>query len=187
VRTVETEDVVFTHLAQATPDDWAAIHRDRAHYDPAGALLALHDSLRGLPTYGYSVNVYDHTVQAASRALRDGASDEMVATALLHDVADELAPMNHGPAAAALLEPWVSSDVRWLVHHHSLFQNVLIATPEQADAAARAWAAVADHPAAPMTEHFCRSWDAPAFDPDYVPVPMTELADVVRRVVRRAA
>jgi len=174
---------VFTHLAEATPADWAAIDRDRAHYDPAGALLSLHDALRGLPTYGYSVNVYDHTLQAASRAARDGASDELVTAALLHDVADELAPMNHGPAAAALLAPWVSAEVRWLLHHHSLFQNVLIARPAQAEEAARAWAAVSGHPAAALTEHFCRSWDAPAFDPGYDPLPVSELAAVVRRVV----
>jgi predicted HD phosphohydrolase len=174
---------MFTHLADATPADWAAIRRDRSHYDPAGALLDLHDSLRGLPTYGYSVNVYDHTVQAASRALRDGASDELVTAALLHDVADELSPMNHGPAAAVLLEPWVSADVRWLLHHHSLFQKVLIATPEKLPEASRVWAPVADHPAAAMTEHFCRTWDAPAFDAGYRSLPMDELAAVVRRVI----
>jgi predicted HD phosphohydrolase len=178
---------VFKNLAAAQPHHWAEIHAERSHYDPAGALLALHASLRGLPSYGYSVNVHDHTLQAATRATEDGASDELVVAALLHDVADELAPFNHGPAAAALLEPWVSSDVHWLLGHHSLFQNVLIAGPEDPAGATAAWAAVADHPAARLTEDFCRRWDEPSFDPDFRSMPIEAFEPLVRRVVTPAA
>ena len=43
---------------------------------------------------GYQVNRLEHSLQTATRALNDKASEEMIVAALLHDVGDELAPLN---------------------------------------------------------------------------------------------
>ena len=44
---------------------------------------------------GYKITRLEHSLQTATRALRDKASEEMIVAALLHDIGDELAPLNH--------------------------------------------------------------------------------------------
>ena len=44
---------------------------------------------------GYKVSRLEHSLQTASRALREKATDEMIVAALLHDIGDEIAPLNH--------------------------------------------------------------------------------------------
>jgi len=55
------------------------------------------------PTLGYQTDRYSHSLQSATRALRNGESIDMVVGALLHDVADGFAPENHSEAAAVVL------------------------------------------------------------------------------------
>ena len=57
---------------------------------------------------GYKVSRLEHSLQTATRAYRDNAEEEMVVAALLHDIGDELAPLNHSEYAAAALKPYVS-------------------------------------------------------------------------------
>ena len=40
---------------------------------------------------GYQISRLEHSLQTATRALNDGASDEMIVAALLHDIGDDLA------------------------------------------------------------------------------------------------
>ena len=72
---------------------------------------------------GYQVTRLGHSLQTAARAEADGASDEMVACALLHDIGDILSPANHAEASAAVLRPYVSEEAWWIVRHHGLFQG----------------------------------------------------------------
>ncbi len=58
-------------------------------------LLELYD-LHGAQRYGEDVTQRQHALQCAALARRDGASDELVAAALLHDVGHLVAP-THGP------------------------------------------------------------------------------------------
>src|SRR5689334_7474364 len=78
-----------------------------------GALRALAQSFAG-----YRVNRFEHSLQSATRALRDGRDEEYVVAALLHDLGDELAPWTHGDMAAAILRPFVSAELCWVVKHH---------------------------------------------------------------------
>ena len=71
----------------------------------------------------YQVTRLEHSLQSATRAERDGADDETVVCALLHDIGDILAPANHSEVAAALLAPFVSEKNHWIVKHHGLFQG----------------------------------------------------------------
>jgi len=178
---------MFTSLSTASPADWAVIRREEDHYDAATSLLALLSSLRPLPKHGYPINVYDHSLQTASRALRDGAPEDVVVAALFHDAADELAPHHHGPVAAQLLSPWLSADLQWLLHHHSVFQTLLVGGADGADIAAvqEHVDRLSTHPAAAATLDFCRRWDEPSFDPDYRSLPLSEFEPIVRRVVTR--
>ena len=56
---------------------------------------------------GYKVDRLEHSLQCASRAYRDGAEEELVVAALLHDIGDLLSPFNHSELAAAVLRPYV--------------------------------------------------------------------------------
>ncbi|HYL71554.1 MAG TPA: HD domain-containing protein, partial [Candidatus Dormibacteraeota bacterium] len=73
--------------------------------------------------FGYPVSRLGHSLQTATRALRDNADEEMTVAALLHDLGDELAPYNHAEYAAAILRPYVRAEVTWIVAQHGLFQN----------------------------------------------------------------
>ena len=115
---------MFTNLREATREDWDRIDAlDEARTDYAAAPLALFESLRGGDSAGYTLNPYDHSRQAATRALRAGESAEMIVCCLFHDAADRLAPANHGQIAAELLRPFVSDDHYWMVRMHGLFQK----------------------------------------------------------------
>ena len=54
---------------------------------------------------GYPVDRTQHSLQSATRALRDGRETEYVVAALVHDVGDALAPFSHGRLAASILRP----------------------------------------------------------------------------------
>ena len=71
----------------------------------------------------YRVSRLEHCLQTATRAERDGADEETIVCALLHDIGDVLSPANHSQAAAALLQPYVSEINYWIVLHHGLFQG----------------------------------------------------------------
>jgi predicted HD phosphohydrolase len=47
----------------------------------------------------------------------------MVVATLLHDIGDDLAPMNHSQYAASILRPYVSEKTYWIIQHHGLFQT----------------------------------------------------------------
>ena len=42
--------------------------------------------------------------------------------ALLHDIGDELAPLNHSEYAAAVIKPYVSKKTHWIIQKHGEFQ-----------------------------------------------------------------
>ena len=84
----------------------------------ASAVAALEHSFGG-----YQVSRCEHSLQSATRALRDGRGEEYVAAALLHDIGDELAPYTHGEMVAAILRPYVEPRICWIVKHHGVFQQ----------------------------------------------------------------
>ena len=57
----------------------------------------------------YKISRLDHCLQTATRAQSDGADEETIVCALLHDIGDVISPANHSQAAAALLRPYVLS------------------------------------------------------------------------------
>ena len=72
---------------------------------------------------GFPIDRYSHSLQTATRALRDGRDEEYVVCALLHDIGDTLASFNHPDIAAAILKPFVSEANHWMVQHHGIFQG----------------------------------------------------------------
>ena len=72
---------------------------------------------------GYQISRYEHSLQTATRAYRYKENEEMIVAALVHDIGGTLAPYNHGALAAAILQPYVSEKICWIVKYHDLFMK----------------------------------------------------------------
>ncbi len=179
---------MFTNLREATREDWDRIDAlDEARTDHAAAPLALLESLNGGDPAGYTLNPYDHSRQAATRALRAGESAEMIVCVLMHDMADRLAPVNHGQIAAELLRPFVSPEHYWMVKMHGLFQkeNFVNHAHWGSGVLEPLIAAHREHPAFELTRRFCAEYDAPSFDPAYDALPVEAFLPQIREVFDR--
>ena len=132
---------------------------------------------------GYKVDRLEHSLQSATRAHRDGADEEMVVAALLHDIGDLLSPFNHSEMAAAVLRPYVSEKAYWIVRHHGLFQSYYYAHHSGGDRNARE--TYRDHPWYQDTVDFCQRWDQCSFDPEYESLPLEFFVPMVRRIFAR--
>jgi len=97
--------------------------------DEVGALLG---SLRGVWDRE-AVDELDHALQAAARARDDGADDELVLAAALHDLAyspafGDLPPQHHDRIAREWLTPRFGDRVGWLAGAHVAAKRYLVAT-----------------------------------------------------------
>ena len=131
----------------------------------------------------YQISRLHHCLQTATRAENDGADDETVVCALLHDIGNILAPANHSQVAAALIEPYVSDKNYWIVKHHGIFQAYYYAHHRGGDRNARD--RYHDHPCYQATVDFCHKWDQTSFDPDYDSMTLEEFEPMVRRIFAR--
>jgi predicted HD phosphohydrolase len=175
------ETVAFTRMEDGTAEDYALLDRYEEGYI-ASLPDRLLDSLEKLRTSlaGYQVSRYEHSLQSATRALRDGRDEEYVVAALLHDIGDELAAYTHGEMVAAILKPYVRPEVCWVVKHHGLFQMYYYAHHSGGDRNARD--RYRDHEWYGACAEFCEKYDQNCFDPAYDSLPVAEFEPMVRRV-----
>jgi predicted HD phosphohydrolase len=175
------ETVAFTRMEDGTAEDYALLDRYEEGY-VASLPDRLLDSLDKLKNSlaGYQVSRYEHSLQSATRALRDGRDEEYVVAALLHDIGDELAPYTHGEMVAAILKPYVRPEVCWVVKHHGLFQMYYYAHHSGGDRNARD--RYRDHHWYDACAEFCEKYDQNCFDPDYDSLPVAEFEPMLRRV-----
>ena len=171
----------FTSMEQSTADDWKLIGGEFAGFsrqlpDRLMAHLKLLEGDYG----GFPVDRYTHSLQTATRALRDGRDDEYVVCALFHDVGDTLGCFNHFDIAAAILKPFVSEENLWMVQHHGIFQGYYFFHHIGLDRDMREQ--FRGHAHFGRTEEFCALYDNPAFDPRAETLPMSEFEPAVRRV-----
>ena len=179
-----TPTVSFTNMAAGTREDYELLERLEAQF-AAGTADRVLDQLRGLAgsLAGYKVDRLEHSLQSATRAYRDGADEEIVVAALLHDIGDLLAPHNHSEVAAAVLRPYVSERTYWVIRQHGLFQSYYYAHHMGGDRNARD--RYIDHPWYQDAVDFCHRWDQPSFDPEYESLPLEFFEPMVRRLFAR--
>jgi predicted HD phosphohydrolase len=132
---------------------------------------------------GFPVDRYMHSLQTATRALRDGRDEEYVVVALLHDIGDTLGAFNHPDIAAAILKPFVSEANLWMVQNHGIFQGHYFFHHLGMDRDMRD--RFREHPYYDRTAEFCALYDAPAFDPHAQTLPISEFEPMLRRVMAR--
>jgi predicted HD phosphohydrolase len=176
--------VSFRRMEAGTREDYLLLDEfERKYAEGLGGRVLESLKMLDRAALGYQVSRLQHSLQAATRALRDGADEEMIAAALLHDIGDELAPYNHSAMAAAILQPYVRAEVTWIVAHHGLFQNYYYVHHFGGDRYARE--RLRDHPWYEACVHFCAAWDQCSFDPDYRSESLEYFEPLVRRIFTR--
>jgi len=182
----ESHVVSFRRMEDGTREDYALLERyerDYARELPDRVLAALAKLDQSLP--GYRVTRLEHSLQAATRALKDGADDELIVAALIHDIGDELAPYNHAELAAGIIRPYVRPEVTWIVEQHGLFQTYYYAHHSGGDRNARE--RFRDHPWYQACKDFCARWDQCSFDPEYASLPLSAFEPKLREIFSRRA
>ncbi len=173
--------VGFTRMDEGTAEDYALL----AGYEQA-ELDSFPDRvlgwLRDMDEHtGYQISRLGHSLQSATRAHRDGRSEEYVVAALLHDIGDVLAPANHSEVAAAMLRPYVGDELYWIIKHHGVFQAYYYHSQIGKDPNLRD--RYRDHPLYDATVEFCENYDQVSFDPDYETEPLEFFEPMLRRVL----
>jgi predicted HD phosphohydrolase len=175
----------FRQMDDATPEEIVRIFA-AANVEMHAAflpnLLGQLEALKG-PTFGYRVDRYEHSLQSATRALREGARDDLVVAALLHDIGDNLGPTNHAEVAATILGPYLDEEATWVVRHHTAFQIYHWGRQYGIDPDARE--KYRGHPFFDTCAHFCAAWDQASFDETYDTLPLEEFLPILERVFSR--
>jgi predicted HD phosphohydrolase len=174
------EKMHFTRMDLGTDEDFEIlkrVHQSTLKQLPAQLMTMLND-LSG--DQAYNLNRKDHSLQSATRALRDGADEELIVVTLFHDVGEALGPMNHGEIAAAIMHPFISEDNYHLLKYHGLFQTYFFGAHLGLDPNARekfkneSWYQ--------KTVDFCANYDEISFEPAYKNEPMATFEPMVRRL-----
>ena len=178
------EHVKFTRMAEGDRDDYNFLEaHERAAAREVG--MRLLNALAGLDdaTSAYRVSRFEHSLQSATRAWRDGADTDWVVAALLHDIGDLYAPYNHDEYAASVLRPYLREQCTWVVAHHGLFQRYYYAHHFGGDREVRR-----RHKDSPYYDDgvaFCERWDQASFDPGYTSLPLEHFRPMVDEVFAR--
>ena len=174
----------FRHMDESTAEDWAIIGQ---HFVPFAGQLAdrvlTHLKILDGDYGGFPIDRLQHSLQTATRAYRGGESEEYVVAALLHDIGDTLGSYNHPDIAAAILKPFVSDKLHWMVEHHGIFQgyyffHYLGMNRDLRDN-------FRGHEHYQDTARFCEQYDQTAFDAAYDAAPLDFFEPMVRRVLSR--
>ncbi|CAN5450634.1 HD domain-containing protein [soil metagenome] len=175
----------FRQMDDATPYEIVRIFaaaNEEMHAAFLPNLLGQLEALKG-PTFGYRVDRYEHSLQSATRAAREGARDDLVVAALLHDIGDNLGPTNHAEVSATILGPYLDEEATWIVRHHTVFQRFHWGRQFGIDPDVREQ--FRDHPYFDTCAHFCSAWDQASFDETYDTWPLEEFLPILERVFSR--
>jgi predicted HD phosphohydrolase len=171
-------------MKSGTKDEYLLLDRYEQEYinGTADRVLNFMKSLTAT-LEGYKVSRLEHSLQAATRAFRDNAEEEMVVAALLHDIGDELAPLNHSEYAAAVIKPYVSKKTHWIIEKHGEFQMYYYSHHLGKNKNQRE--KYKNHEFYKDAVNFCEKWDQASFDPNYKSMTLGDFAPMVRRIFSR--
>lgn len=178
--------VKFTAMKDGDKEDYDFLTEHEIEYTKGtgerllDALVKLDEGLSG-----YKITRLGHSLQAATRAYRDGADTDWMVCALLHDIGDIYAPYNHDEYAAAILKPFVREQCTWVVEKHGDFQRLYYAEHTGGNPHARE--RYRDHPYYDDCAAFCENWDQNSFDPEAETLPLDFFRPLVTEVFARKA
>src|SRR5689334_4732605 len=171
----------FKRMDEGKLEEWMAIGQEVAKRQAnmpqiiKSMLLQLEEQVDG-----FNINQLQHCLQTATRALRDGASEEMIVAALCHDIGKAISVENHPAIAAEILKPYVSRETYEIIRTHQDFQGrhyyaLMGKNPEaRRQYEGEPWYA--------MATRFTDEWDQAAFDPAYDTLPLSHFEPMIERV-----
>jgi len=167
-------------------DDWSVLLDQRRQYfneQKIDQIIRLLTSQKYDPGFGYTVNNYYHSLQAATRMYQDNLSDEDIVVGLFHDVGFTVCNETHGEFAAALLRPYISDRNHWMLIRHAIFQqyhcrNLTDGIRNERDK----WK---DHPFYEWTIEFVDKYDQSTINHDEEILPFEFFEPIVRQVFSR--
>ena len=176
--------VSFTEMKKGTKEDYLLLDKNEKDFakKTADRILKFLSSLTET-LEGYQVSRLEHSLQSATRALHAGESEEMIVAALLHDIGDELAPMNHSEYAASILKPYVSEKTHWIVEKHGEFQAYYYAHHLGGNRNKRD--KYKGHKYFDACVNFCEKYDQCSFDHNYESYPLEKFEPMVRNIFAR--
>jgi len=178
------DKVSFREMKKGTKEDYLLLDRHEKKFIKSTADRVLNFmSTLNATLEGYQVSRLEHSLQTATRALNDKANDEMIVAALLHDIGDELAPLNHAEYAAAVLKPYVSEKTHWIVEKHGIFQMYYYAHHLEGNKNERE--KFKDHKYYKDAIDFCEKWDQKSFDPAYKSLTLKDFEPYVKKIFSR--
>ncbi len=130
---------------------------------------------------GFPVDRLEHSLQTATRAHQDGQDEEYVVMALMHDIGDTLGTFNHADIAAAIMKPFVSEKLHWILEKHGIFQGYYFFHHIGLDRDMREQFRGHEH--FEDCAHFCEAYDQAAFDKNFESAPLEFFEPMVRRVM----
>ena len=178
------ERAKFREMKEGTREDWTIIGSEyRAFAKGLPDRVLEHLKLLDGDFGGFPVCRLEHSLQTATRALRDKRSEQYVVMALLHDIGDTLGSYNHPEVAAAIIKPFVSEEIHWICQNHGAFQGYYYFHHLDMDRDMRD--RFKDNPHYEACAEFCEKYDQAAFDPDYASEPLEVFEPMVRRVMAK--
>jgi predicted HD phosphohydrolase len=174
----------FTRMDEGKIEDWMVIGQavgQRQARMPGiikAMLLQLEEQVDG-----FAVDQLQHGLQTATRAVRDGASEELIIAALCHDIGKVISVENHPAIAAEILKPYVSRETYEIIRTHQDFQGRHYYALMGKDPEARS-----QYENEPWYEKACLftdGWDQAAFDPEYDTLPLAYFEPMIERVFSR--
>ena len=178
------EKVNFTQMKDGTKEEYLLLNKYEKKYTESTAdrILKFMNGLNNT-LEGYQITRLEHSLQTATRALNDNTEDEMIVGALLHDIGDELAPLNHSEYAAAIIKPYVSEKTHWIIEKHGIFQMYYYAHHLGGNKNERE--KFKGHKYYIDTINFCENWDQKSFDPNFKSLTLKDFEPYVKKIFNR--
>ena len=178
------EKVKFKQMKDGTKEEYLLLDKHEKKYIE-GTADRLINFMSGLNNTleGYQITRLEHSLQTATRALNDQADDEMIVASLLHDIGDELAPLNHSEIAAAVLKPYVTEKTHWIIEKHGEFQMYYYAHHLNGNRNQRE--KYKGHKYYQDTVNFCENWDQKSFDPNFKSLTLKEFEPYIKKIFSR--
>ena len=171
----------FTRMDQGRVEDWMKIG-EAVILRQSGMPGIIKSMLLQLEQQvdGFAVDQLQHSLQTATRAIRDGASEELTVAALCHDIGKVISVENHPAIAAEILKPYVSHETYEIIRTHQDFQGRHYYALMGRDPDARRQ--YANEPWYEMACVFTDGWDQTSFDPDYDTLPLSHFEPMIDRM-----
>ena len=176
--------VSFKQMKDGTKEDYLLLDKHEKKYieGTADRIIKFMGGLNST-LEGYRVSRLEHSLQTATRAFHDQASEEMIVASLLHDIGDELAPLNHAEYAASVLKPYVSEKIHWIIEQHGIFQTYYYAHHLGGNKNKRD--KFKGHKYYIDAVNFCENWDQKSFDPNFKSMTLKDFEPLVKKIFNR--